>query len=93
MAKAILEFNLGDHDDRMEHLRCVKSTDMALVLWEIVYNMKKGTIRHFEAKEELADNEGPDYKGTPYYEVIDYVWDQILSQLEDHDVFVDKLID
>ncbi len=30
--KATLEFNLNDPDDRREHLRCVKSTDMAIVL-------------------------------------------------------------
>jgi hypothetical protein len=33
--KATLEFDLTDIDGRMDHMRCVKSTDMALVLWEI----------------------------------------------------------
>ena len=33
--KAILEFNLDDEDDRMAHLRCVKATDMAIVLFNI----------------------------------------------------------
>lgn len=92
MAKAILKFDLTDPDDRIEHMRCVKSTDMALALWQIVYNHKKSASRYFEAKEELRDNEGPDFKGTPYDDVLDYVWNQILTELEEHDIFIDKLI-
>ena len=34
--KAILEFDLTDKDDREEHLRCVKSLDMALAIGDIV---------------------------------------------------------
>jgi len=34
--KAKLEFDLDDFDDKMAHNRCVKATDMALVLWEIM---------------------------------------------------------
>jgi hypothetical protein len=30
--KATLEFDLDDFDDRTEHLRCVKATNMALML-------------------------------------------------------------
>lgn len=33
--EAIIKFNLDDPDDRMNHLRCVKSADMALALWQI----------------------------------------------------------
>lgn len=33
--KAILEFNLDDPDDAMAHLRCAKSLDMALLIWNI----------------------------------------------------------
>jgi hypothetical protein len=35
MAKAILEFNLDEHDDLEAHLRCVKALDMALTLWDM----------------------------------------------------------
>ena len=41
MATATLTFDLTDTDDRQEHLRCVKSLDMALVIWDIVYEIKK----------------------------------------------------
>jgi len=31
--KACLQFNLDNEDDRLAHLRCVKSLDMALAMW------------------------------------------------------------
>jgi hypothetical protein len=31
--KAVLHFNLHDWDEQIMHLRCVKSTDMALAMW------------------------------------------------------------
>lgn len=34
--KAILEFDLSDQDDAMNHLRCVKSLDVTLSLLEIL---------------------------------------------------------
>ena len=33
--KAILEFDMNDVDEKMEHFRCVKSLDMALCLHTI----------------------------------------------------------
>lgn len=36
--KATLEFDLEDYDDRMRHLACVKAGDMALALWDMLYN-------------------------------------------------------
>jgi len=50
--KAILEFNLDDYDDRMAHLRCIKSTDMALVLFDVIYNFRK-QIENENPKSEL----------------------------------------
>jgi hypothetical protein len=49
--KAILEFNLDDADDRIAHLRCVKSLEMALAMWE--YN---NAVRR--AFKEGAENNG-----------------------------------
>jgi len=39
--KGILEFDLNDFDDKMAHLRATQSTQMALALWNILYNSKK----------------------------------------------------
>jgi len=66
--KAILEFNLDDPDDRMAHMRCVKSTDMAIVLFDIVYNMD----RHVEDIEGVKKyiSELLDYQGINIDELI-----------------------
>ena len=39
--KAILEFCMDDPDDAQAHMRCIKSKEMALVLWEFYYNARK----------------------------------------------------
>ena len=49
--KAVLEFDLNEPDDVTAHKRCVKSLDMALVLWELVYN----TRRELESAPETTD--------------------------------------
>ena len=36
--KAIIEFNLDNPDDKMAHLRCVTSLEMALVIFECLHN-------------------------------------------------------
>lgn len=33
--KAVLEFNLENHDDKLSHNRCIKSLDLSIALWEI----------------------------------------------------------
>ena len=60
--KATLEFNLGDPDDKMAHLRCVKSLDMALVLWELQHgNFRREVYREMEdgnmSEEAMAATE------------------------------------
>ena len=39
--KATLDFDLDNPDDRMAHMRAVKSLDMAIVLFELQTNLKK----------------------------------------------------
>jgi len=50
--KATLEFNLDEPEDRMAHLRCIKSTDMAIVLFDIIYNLRK-EIENIDTDEKL----------------------------------------
>ena len=38
--RAKLKFDLSNEDERMEHFRCVKSLDMAIVLFDILLNLK-----------------------------------------------------
>ena len=81
--KATIEFNLDEPDDRMAHLRAVKSTDMALALFEIHYNLFKRSGYHFEA---LSENE------RTYEEVIEWYKVAILDILNQHDINIDELI-
>lgn len=39
--EAILKYNLDDFDDRKAHLRCIKSLDMACVIFEFLRNSRK----------------------------------------------------
>lgn len=41
--KAVLEFNLDDHEDKMSHLRCVKATEMMITLWEMDQHLRSIT--------------------------------------------------
>lgn len=80
MAKGILKFNLSDVDETKAHLRAVKSTDMALALWDIVYNTKKRLENSFENKE------------IDKFEALDLVFQEIYEIYEEHGIKVDDLI-
>lgn len=78
--KATLEFDLDDFDDRMAHLRCTKSLDMAMVLWELVHNTRKSIMYGLEGKD-LKD-----------WEAVNLVFDRIHDILGEHNVVVDEYI-
>jgi hypothetical protein len=80
--KAKLIFDLNDPDQKMEHLRCVKSLDMALALWEISTNAKKQCYRIAEGKE--MQGESVDY--------INLVFEKIYEIMEEHSIDVDDLV-
>ena len=52
--KATLEFNLDDPDDSINHMRCIKSLDMACVLFEI-NNIKRSYLKYSELSKEEDD--------------------------------------
>ena len=81
MAKATLEFDLNDSDDAMAHLRAVKSLDMALVLWEMLYNTKKSLQWKMESGE-IKDNE----------DMLDKVYERFWELLDEHGVKIDQLV-
>jgi hypothetical protein len=80
MAKAILEFDLNDSDDAMAHLRAVKSQDMALVLWEMAYNVKKRI--QSQAETENLDS----------YDAIEKVFEKFWEEMGSHGINLDDLI-
>jgi 3-oxoacyl-[acyl-carrier-protein] synthase III len=80
MSKATLEFDLNDSDDMIAHLRAVKSLDMAMALWEIVHNTKKGLEWSMEGKE------------MDKYDALEMVYEKIHEILEEHNIKTDELI-
>jgi len=80
MAKATLEFDLNDSDDALAHLRAVKSLDLALALWDIVHNTKKGLEWSMEGKE------------IDKYDALELVYEKIHEILNDHNINTDELI-
>ena len=48
--KATLEYNLNNPDDRMSHMRAVKSYDMACALFEITNNLKRILEHRFSSQ-------------------------------------------
>jgi hypothetical protein len=48
--KARLTFDLNDPDDAMAHKRCIHSTGLALVIWELIHNS-----RNCSSAEEFID--------------------------------------
>lgn len=75
--KAKLEFDLDNNEDNMAHFRCVKSLDMALVLFEIIYNLKKKAQYKYEAE---GGNE------------LEIAYDFIYELCEEHGINIDNLI-
>jgi hypothetical protein len=80
MATATLTFDLNDSDDMIAHLRAVKSLDMAMALWEIVHNTKKGLEWSMEGKE------------MDKYDALEMVYEKIHEILEEHNIKTDELI-
>jgi cell fate (sporulation/competence/biofilm development) regulator YmcA (YheA/YmcA/DUF963 family) len=81
MAKATLEYDLSDPDDVMAHKRAVKSLDMAMALWDIVHNTKKGLEWSMEGKE------------IDKYDALELVYEKIHEILNDHNINTDELIE
>ena len=80
MAKAKIEFDLNEPDDVMAHKRAVKALDLALALWEITHNTKKGLEWAMEGKE------------IDKYDALDMVYEKIYEILEEHNIKLDDLI-
>jgi hypothetical protein len=85
MAKAILEFDLNDHDDAMEFKRCTQSLDMALAIWEILYNTRKQLHNEAEFEKDGANS-------LDVFDGIDMVYDRIFDIMNQKGINIDDLI-
>lgn len=80
MAKAILKYDLNDPDDIRAHNRAIKSLDMALILWEMTYNVKK----HIKNEIEFNKLEVED--------AIDKIFEHLQEEMSEHGINLDELI-
>lgn len=81
--KAKLEFDLNDRDDVFAHNRCIKSVDMASVLFQIAYNLKKRVTHRLEAEPQNRNE----------FDGIDEVFSEINLLLEEYGINIDELIE
>lgn len=85
MAKAILEYNLNDLDDKMAYMCAAKSTDMASFIFQLSYNTKKELERHLEAREFRGE------KDLNEYEVLEMVFDKVRELIDEYGIVIDDL--
>lgn len=69
MAKAVLKYDLEDVDDRMSHLRAVKSLDILLILWDLDHELRL-KIKH--APDDMSED-----KYNTYQEVRDLLYQKM----------------
>ena len=70
--KAQLNFDLDDPYDRMAHKRCVKASDMAILIWTFTYNTKKDFERTADEDPQMD-----------CYKMLDLVfkkWNELLEE-------------
>jgi hypothetical protein len=80
MAKGILEFNLDEQDDQIAHMRALKSTDLALSLWDMDEYLR-GQIKH-----------APDSMSSEVHGALQEVRDKLREIMSDHSIDLDELI-
>jgi len=80
MAKAILKYDLTDVDDRMSHMRAVKSLDMMMVLWDLDQELRSLT------------KYAPDDMSTEEYETYSKVRDLLREKMNRHNIDFDDLL-
>lgn len=80
--KATLNFS-DSREDVMALNRALKSEDMALVLWEIIYNLKKNCEYELEALE--ADS--------AKWDGMEVVFRKLNTLIEEHGILINTLIE
>lgn len=81
MAKAIIEYDLSNVDDEYAHKRAIKSLDMAMALWDITHNTKKGLEWVMEGKE------------MDKYDALEMVYEKIIEIMNEHNINLDEIME
>jgi hypothetical protein len=82
--KATLEFDTSNPDDKMELKRAMLSTDMAIVLHELLHNYRKRFTRELEADEKSTERE---------FEIVDKIFTSIWELCEESGINIDQIIE
>lgn len=80
MAKAILEFDLNEPEDRDEHSRMIKSLDLVIALWEIDQYLRSQT------------KYAPDTMSDEVYDALDKARSEFYRILNEHNISLDNLL-
>jgi len=83
--EATLKYNLDVIDDELALNRSLKATDMALILFEIQYNLRKKCIQQVE---HLYGTDS----GYDEYGAVDMVFDYLNDLFDEHNVNLNDLI-
>ena len=81
--KAKLTFDLDNPDDVTQHLRAIKSLDLAIVIYDILQLRKK-----IERRFENTDNTNNDV-----FDGIQEYADEVVKILEERNINIEELLD
>jgi hypothetical protein len=80
MAKGILEFDLNEPDEVMAHMRCVKSLDLSLALWDMDEYLRSET------------KYAPDTMSSEVYGALQDARNKLHEIMSKHSIDLDELI-
>jgi hypothetical protein len=78
--KAQLTFDLDNPDDKIDHLRCVQSSDLCTAVYDFIHNTRK------RLTEKALD------KGLDVDDAIYMVYEEFGEILGEHNININKLI-
>ena len=82
MNQVTIKYDLDDFYEELAFERAIRSTDLALILWEILKNRKTAiTNKINSANIELSAHDG-----------VEFVYDEIYELLRQYEIDIDKLI-
>lgn len=82
MNQVTIKYDLDDFYEELAFERAIRSTDLALILWEILKNRKTAiTNKINSANVELSAHDGAEF-----------VYDEIYELLRQYEIDIDKLI-
>ena len=79
--EANLKFNLDNPEEYKDLARCMKSSDMANVIWEIQYNLRKQCEWELESLEADSDK----------WDGLEVVFRKLNELIHDNNIIIDEL--